>query len=77
MGAGASSLARLRKAIVIRSYNLKKPNQTIEELFKSYTFRSKNDGVLYIKLDDIRLCLGKIMEIVYIIRLLMNIVYFN
>lgn len=58
MGAGASSLARLRKAVVIKSYNLRKSNQTIEEQFKCYAFRNKTDGFLYIKLDDIRKCLG-------------------
>ena len=57
MGAGAS-LGRLRKAVVIRSYNLRRPDHTVEEQFKCYTFRSMDDGQLYIRLDDIRNCLG-------------------
>lgn len=57
MGAGAS-LGRLRKAIVIRSYNLRRPDQTVEEQFKCYTFRSVDDGQLHIRLSDIRNCLG-------------------
>ena len=57
MGAGAS-LGRLRKAVVIRSYNLRRPDQTVEEQFKCFTFRSVDDGQLYIRLSDIRNCLG-------------------
>ena len=57
MGAGASSLGRLRKAIVIRSYNLRKPNETVDEQFRKFARRGE-DNVLYITMDDVRKCLG-------------------
>ncbi|KAJ1434185.1 hypothetical protein B484DRAFT_394164, partial [Ochromonadaceae sp. CCMP2298] len=57
MGAGASALPRLRKALVIRSYNLRAPDETIEEQFRVYAFRDARN-VLHIKLSDIKLCLG-------------------
>lgn len=39
MGSGVSSLVRLRKALVIRAYNLRGADQTIEEQFDKYAFR--------------------------------------
>jgi len=57
MGAGASTLARLRKAIVIRSYNLRQPNETVDEQFRKYAHRSSNNA-LYITTEDVRRCLG-------------------
>jgi hypothetical protein len=39
MGAGASSMNRLRKALVMRAYNLRDPGQTLEDFFKAYTYR--------------------------------------
>ena len=55
MGAGISSL-RLRKAIVIRAYNLRKGNETLEEQFRSFAWRG-DDGIMYISLLDIKSCL--------------------
>jgi hypothetical protein len=55
MGAGASVL-RLRKALVIRSYNLRAPDETVEEQFKRFAYR--DDGVLKIKLEDVKSALG-------------------
>jgi hypothetical protein len=57
MGAGASTLNRLRKAIVIRAYNLRKPNETIEEQFRPHAFRGENNA-LCIGVDSIRICLN-------------------
>ena len=39
MGGGASSLIRLRKALVIRAYNLRSAEQTLDEQFRPLTFR--------------------------------------
>ena len=57
MGAGASSLARLRKAIVIRSYNLRKPGESVDEQFRHCATRDADNG-LCIGIDDIRKCLS-------------------
>lgn len=51
MGAGASSLIRLRKALVLRAYNLRSSQQTLEEQFRPIAFRE--NGVLYIALADV------------------------
>jgi hypothetical protein len=46
MGAGASShttpssLNRLRKALVMRAYNIRKSDETLEELFRPHAYRS-------------------------------------
>lgn len=56
MGQGISSL-RLRKAIVIRAYNLRSGDETLEEQFKSFAFPSGDDGRLHISLLDIKACL--------------------
>lgn len=56
MGQGISSL-RLRKAIVIRAYNLRSGDETLEEQFKSFAFPS-DDGELKISLLDIKACLS-------------------
>ena len=52
MGVGVSSL-RLRKAVVLRAYNLRDGDQTLEEQFRKYAFRG-DDGRLWIKLSDIK-----------------------
>lgn len=56
MGGGASSLIRLRKAIIIRSYNLRKPEETVDQQFRKFAVRGE-DGVLIISLQNIRNCL--------------------
>ena len=52
MGAGASSLMRLRKALVIRAYNSRKKEETLHEQFFPYAYRKNN--ILYISLDDVK-----------------------
>jgi hypothetical protein len=37
MGAGASTASRLRKALVIRAFNLRSPNESLEDQFQPYT----------------------------------------
>jgi len=39
MGGGASSLIRLRKALVIRAYNLRKAELTLDEQFRPHAIR--------------------------------------
>lgn len=56
MGGGASSLIRLRKAIIIRSYNLRKPEETVDQQFRKFAVRGE-DGILIISLHNIRNCL--------------------
>jgi hypothetical protein len=56
MGGGVSSLSRLRKAIVIRAYNLRKPDETLDDQFRRFAVRDV-DGVLYISFDNIKRCL--------------------
>jgi hypothetical protein len=53
MGGGASSLTRLRKAIVIRAYNLRTADETVDDQFRRFAQRG-GDNVLYISLEDIR-----------------------
>ena len=56
MGSGASSLNRIRKAIVIRAYNLRKPDETWEDQFRRFATRDA-DGVLQISVRNIKSCL--------------------
>lgn len=56
MGGGVSSLNRLRKAIVIRAYNLRKPDDTVDDQFRRFAVRGA-DGVLYISFENIKRCL--------------------
>ena len=55
MGVGVSSL-RLRKAVVLRAYNLRQGDETLEEQFRKYAFRGV-DGRLYISLIEVKECL--------------------
>lgn len=56
MGGGASTLIRLRKAIVIRSYNLREPDQTLDQQFRRFAVQG-SDGKQYITVENIRSCL--------------------
>jgi hypothetical protein len=56
MGVGVSSL-RLRKALILRSYNLRKEDQTMEEQFSHLGERGE-DGEYYISLDGVKDYLG-------------------
>lgn len=56
MGGGASTLSRLRKAVVIRAYNLREPDQSLDQQFRPFAVRSI-DGKLYITTQNIRSCL--------------------
>lgn len=53
MGGGASSFSRLRKAIVIRAYNLRAADETVDDQFRRFAQRG-SDSVMYISLEDIR-----------------------
>eukprot|EP00981_Chlorochromonas_danica_P000668 scaffold146_cov171-Ochromonas_danica.AAC.17 len=57
MGSGASSIARVRKALLIRAYNLRPPDQNLLQFFLSHAFRG-SDRQMYIKPSQIKLCLG-------------------
>ena len=52
MGSGVSSLARLRKTLVIRSYNTREKDQTMEEQFIVHSF--SRDGKTRIRIEDIK-----------------------
>jgi hypothetical protein len=39
MGGGVSSIGRLRKALVIRAYNLREEGESIEEQFLEHAFQ--------------------------------------
>jgi hypothetical protein len=39
MGAGVSTVNRLRKAIILRAYNIRDKNETLEEQFKRHTYK--------------------------------------
>lgn len=56
MGVGVSSL-RLRKALILRAYNLRDEDQTLAEQFAHLGERAE-DGVYYIPLDDVKDYLG-------------------
>eukprot|EP01038_Epipyxis_sp_PR26KG_P006865 gene6865-9401_t len=63
MGSGASS-SRLRRALVIRAYNMRPPTQTMEEQFRQYATRSNNKSAtdspnsnLIITVQSVKKCL--------------------
>jgi hypothetical protein len=56
MGSGASSLVRLRKAILIRAYNLRKPDETLDDQFRKYSYRN-GENQICISISDIKQCL--------------------
>jgi hypothetical protein len=73
MGAGVSSMNRLRKALVMRAYNLRKPGETLHDFFKKHTYRKvsvlpifilislshlSEDGQLYISLFAVKKALS-------------------
>jgi hypothetical protein len=39
MGAGASSMNRLRKALLMRAYNIRNSDETLEEQFRKHAYR--------------------------------------
>ena len=63
MGAGASahttpsSLNRLRKALVMRSYNIRKSDETLDELFRPHAHRFS--GGLCISIEAIKKTLSE------------------
>ncbi len=58
MGAGASSLPRLRKALLMKAYNHRKQaDLTLFEQFLPYAYQ-KEDSAYYINLAQIKACLG-------------------
>lgn len=60
MGGGISISFRLRKALLMRAYNVRSKDSvilTIEDQFRPYAFKS-NDGKLEISLESIRKCLN-------------------
>jgi hypothetical protein len=56
MGAGASSFSRLRKAVLIRAYNLRPSDQSLIDQFLPYTYQKEGKG-LYIEISQIKKCL--------------------
>lgn len=63
MGAGASShtspsaLNRLRKALVMRAYNIRQSDETLGELFRPHAYRSSN--VFYISVSAVKKTLAE------------------
>lgn len=63
MGAGASSqtspssLNRLRKALIMRAYNIRKSDETLDELFKPQAYRSSSG--LYISVSSVKKILSE------------------
>lgn len=57
MGSGASTLNRLRKAIIIRAYNLRPEDQSLMEQFLPFTYQKEGQG-LYITLANVKKCLS-------------------
>ena len=57
-GVSSSSTMRLRKAIVIRAYNLRKADETLDEQFRVYATRDSSlENKLTINLHDVKRCL--------------------
>jgi hypothetical protein len=53
MGAGVSSMTRLRKTLVMRAYNLRDEGQTLEDFFKEYSYcKVRND---FLRSDELHL----------------------
>jgi hypothetical protein len=57
MGGAVSLQQRCRKALVIRAYNIRPADQTIEDQFSAYSFL-KGDGQFYTNADLIKQCLN-------------------
>lgn len=55
-GVSSSSTMRLRKAIVIRAYNLRKPDVTLDEQFRPYAEKGHLNK-LTITLENVKKCL--------------------
>ncbi len=56
MGAGASTLPRIRKAILMRAYNVRPAEQTLLEQFVPFAYREA-DHQMYILPSQIKKCL--------------------
>lgn len=57
MGAGASSLQRARKVLVIRAYNARAPEETLFEQFDKIS-KKTSQGKQIIRIDDVKKALG-------------------
>lgn len=57
MGSGASSVMRLRKALLMRCFNVKGQDQTLEERFSSFAFKENGRSVILVKDIKTALCL--------------------
>ena len=59
MGAGASSLPRLRKALLIKAYNTRRsPELSLYEQFLPFAAQLPEDKMFYITVPRIKECLG-------------------
>jgi hypothetical protein len=56
MGGAVSLQQRCRKALVIRAYNTRSPDQTVEEQFAAFSYL-KHDGQCYTNVGLIKQCL--------------------
>ncbi len=70
MGAGASSLPRLRKALLIKAYNARSTSQngadlSLYEQFLPYAYQ-RDDKMYYINVVQIKTCLGLEMSKDYV-----------
>jgi hypothetical protein len=59
MGSGVSTLTRLRKAVLLKAYNLRSsPDQSLMEQFLPFTYQKDGGkGGLYISIRNIKKCL--------------------
>jgi hypothetical protein len=59
MGSGVSTLTRLRKAVLLKAYNLRSsPDQSLMEQFLPFTYQKDGTkGGLYISIRNIKKCL--------------------
>ena len=56
-GVSAPSVNRLRKTIVIRAYNLRKKDETLDEQLRPFATRSTSTNKLCLSLDNVKTCL--------------------
>lgn len=55
----ASSLNRLRKALVMRAYNIRKSDETLDELFRPHAYRSPSISGYYISVSSVKKILSE------------------
>lgn len=62
MGSGVS-IIRLRKALVIRAYNLRKPEESLDDQFEKFTYTKVDDTSIMIKFINPKIMLSLILSL--------------